>query len=99
MIFRALAKIFYTFLVLIETLVSIRFVFELIGASDHNAIVRAVYEFSGVFVEPFVGIVNGDWHIGAFYVDVNALVSLAVYMMLAFVVLEVIKVFTPRFQD
>lgn len=95
MIFRGIAKIFYMVLLVIETLISIRFVFKLIGARDGNRIVRFVYDSSDIFTEPFKGVVTGDWDIAGFYIDVDALLSLAVYMILAFVTIEIIKVFSP----
>ena len=96
MIFLALARILYTSLILIETVVSVRFVFKLIDANNSNAIVRTVYEVSDIFVEPFVGIVTGEWTFGRFYIDVNALVALVLFMMIAFVVIEIIRAFTPK---
>lgn len=96
MIFLALARILYTCLLFIETVVSIRFVFKLIGANESNVIVRTVYEVSNIFVDPFVGIVTGEWEIGRFYIDVDALVSLVLFMIIAFVVIEIIRAFTPR---
>lgn len=79
----------------IETIISIRFVFKLIGASDKNQIVRFVYESSDIVIEPFRGVVTGDWEVAGFYIDVDALLALAVYMILAFVTIEIIKVFSP----
>jgi len=92
--FRFLAKVFYACLVLIETLVAIRFVFKLIGANAQNTIVSRVYELSSVFVAPFQGIVTGDWKFGRYFVDVDALVSLVIYMLIAFVTIEIINIFT-----
>lgn len=94
MIFRVIAKVIYMILLGIETLVGIRFVFKLIGANEGNAIVNLVYQFSAVFIAPFRGIIDGDFYIGRFFVDVDALVALVVYMIVAFVVIEVIKVFS-----
>jgi len=96
MIFRLLSKILYTILLIIETFVALRFVFKLVGANDSNWIVKFVYELSGIFVRPFVGILNGDWNLGRFYIDVDALIALLVYMIAAFVVVEIMKVFSTR---
>ena len=94
--FRIVAKLFYIILLLIETIISIRFVFKLLSASADNPIVNVIYEVSDVFIAPFKGILNGDWHIGRFYIDVDALVALLVYMILAFVAIEIAKVFSPK---
>ncbi len=45
---------------LIETLVGLRFVFRLIGASGANGIVSWVYSMSTPFVTPFSGILGQD---------------------------------------
>lgn len=94
MIFRIVAKVLYIFLVGIETVIALRFVFKLIGANGSNFIVSTIYSVSDVFIEPFVGIVSGDWSLGRFYVDVPALVALVIYMIIAFVLIEIIKVFS-----
>ncbi len=92
---RLIAQILYSLDLLIESLISIRFVFKLFNANPVNSIVHWVYNASDIFIRPFVGIVNADWHIGSFFIDVNALVALVVYMIIAFVLIEVIKAFTP----
>ncbi|MBN2100409.1 YggT family protein [Candidatus Dojkabacteria bacterium] len=95
MIFRILAQIFYTILLIIETLISFRFIFKLFGANPDNDIVRLIYDLSYIFVRPFVGILTGDWKIGRFYIDIDAVIALIVYMIIAFVVVEIIKAFRP----
>lgn len=96
MIFRILGQILYTILLIIETLIAIRFVLMLIGANAASAFVKFIYDISYIFIEPFSGIINADWHVGSFYIDVDALVALVIYMILAFVVIEIIRVFTPK---
>ena len=95
MIFRLIAKFFYLFLLAVETVIAIRFVFKLIGAAGGNIIVDSIYTVSDIFIRPFTGIVSGNFEIGSFFIDVDALLSLAIYMILAFVTIEVIKVFSP----
>lgn len=96
MIFRVLAQILYTILLLIETLISFRFIFKLLRANEKNQIVTWVYELSSIFVRPFEGIIQGNVEIGRFIVDVDAVIALIIYMILAYVVVEIMKVFTPR---
>lgn len=96
MLIRIIAQILYTIDLLIETIISLRFIFKLFGASEANAIVRWIYEISGAFISPFEGIITANWHIGSLYIDVNALVALVVYMLVAFVLIEIVKAFTPR---
>jgi uncharacterized protein YggT (Ycf19 family) len=93
MIFRVLAQILYTILLFIETLISFRFIFKLVRANENNKLVSLIYELSGIFVDPFKGIVNGNIELGRFLIDLDAVIALIVYMILAYFVLEVIRVF------
>ncbi|MBN1618828.1 YggT family protein [Candidatus Dojkabacteria bacterium] len=94
MIFRVVAKIIYTVLVIIETLIVIRFVFKLVGSNAANVIVNWVYNASNVFVDPFKGIIPVNWTIGRFIIDLDAVLALIVYMVLAFIIVEILKVFS-----
>ncbi|MDD3662042.1 MAG: YggT family protein [Candidatus Dojkabacteria bacterium] len=95
MIFRFWAQVLYTILVLIETIISVRFVFRLIDANADNTIVAWVYQVSDAFVWPFQGIVTADVEIAGFFIDVDAIVALVMYMFIAFVIAEIIKIFAP----
>ena len=88
MILRFISRFFSIVLLFIELVVSLRFIFKLLNANPDNAIVHAVYQVSDIFIAPFTGIIEGNWEIGKFYIDVDALVALVVYMILAFVALE-----------
>lgn len=99
MVFRLIAQLLYSLLLFIETMVSIRFIFKLFGANPGNSIVQWLYWFTDLFIRPFQGIVEGNWNIGKFYIDLDALIALVVYMVLAFVILEIMRVFSPKPSD
>ena len=99
MIFRIIAKVLYVVLVGIETVIALRFVFKLIGSNPSNVVVNAVYSASDIFIDPFTGIVSGDWSLGRFFVDVPALVALIFYMIIAYVLVEIIRVFSNRVEN
>jgi hypothetical protein len=95
MIFRILAQILYTILLLIETIISFRFIFKLIRANEDNQLVNFIYEVSGIFIAPFQGILQQNVTIGRFVVDVDAVIALIVYMIVAYVVVEIMRIFSP----
>lgn len=94
MIFRVIAKILYSILLIIETIIAVRFVFMLVGANENNPFVSLVYEISSIFVNPFQNIFDVNWSLGRFYIDVDAVVALVIYMLAAFVAIEINKVFS-----
>jgi uncharacterized protein YggT (Ycf19 family) len=94
MIFRVIAKILYSVLLIIETIISIRFVFMLVGANENNPFVSLVYDVSSIFVDPFQNIFDVNWSLGRFYIDVDAIVALVIYMLAAFIAIEINKVFS-----
>ena len=94
--FKLIAKLFYTILLLVETLISIRLVFVFIDASRASQVVDWVIKTSDIFVSPFNGIIADNIQIGNFIVDTTALLALIVYMILAFIAIELIKAFTPH---
>ena len=96
MLIRFLAKLLYVALVVVEFLVTLRFLFLLIGANERNVIVSTIYDISGIFVDPFHGIVSSPWTVGRFSVDLDALITLAMCMLLGYVTVEIIRIFSPR---
>lgn len=94
--FRLIAKVIYTILLIVETVVSVRLIFTFVQANQSNQIVAFVYRLSDIFVSPFVGIVAQSVRVGNFIIDTTALLALIVYMVLAFIMIEIIRAFTPH---
>ncbi len=93
--FRLLARIAYTILVLIEALVAIRFVLIMISANRANELVNMVFNYSDKFVNPFIGIASiSNMNIIGLTFDITTLIALAFYMILAYVCIELIKAFS-----
>lgn len=94
MIFRVIIKILYICLLFVETVISIRFVLVFVGANPNNIFVDKIMQFSELFIAPFKGIVFDDIiKIAVFDVDVNAVISLIIYMLIAFFMIEMLKAF------
>ncbi len=71
-------------IVALELLFLLRFVLELIGADPTNPFAQFLYNFTGFFLYPFLGIVP-DTHIGKTgnaFIDWSTLIGMAVYGVL-----------------
>jgi hypothetical protein len=74
--------IVYFVLGVLEVILSLRFVFRLLGANQGSAFVAALYNISHVFVGPFDGIFN-DQAIGSSSVfEVSTLVAMLIYALI-----------------
>lgn len=92
--FRLVARLLYTILLVIESLIAMRFIIKLINANSDNKFVALVLEHSERFVKPFEGIVSNSLSLGNLSIDLNSIVALVFYMIFAFVAIEMIKAFS-----
>lgn len=93
--FRLIAKILYTVLLLIETVLAIRFVFTILQASKNSIFVNFIYNLSDKFLAPFAGIgVPSQIVFGGFVFDTFALLGLVIYMVIGFILVEMIRAFS-----
>lgn len=74
----------------IIALIALRFIFLLLGANRGSGFVDFIYDLSGLFVAPFVGIF-GEPTFGVSFVETSSLVAIIVY---ALVTVGVGKLFT-----
>ena len=72
----------------------LRFVFLLLGANI-TGIVRVIYDLGGVFVLPFRGIFPSPTT-GEFYFDSAALLGIAMYYLLVFLVVKALELFSKN---
>lgn len=94
--FKLIAKLIYTVLLAIETIVAIRFVLKLIDASRANAFVDWIIVNSEQFVAPFRGIISETMTVGGLEFELTSIVALICYMIVAFVIVELIKTFSHQ---
>lgn len=92
--FRVIAKIIYTILLIIESLIAIRFVLHLINASADTGFAGFIYRTSDIFVNPFRGLAPDTILFQGITIDTLALVGLLIYMIMAFIAVELIKTFS-----
>jgi hypothetical protein len=82
----------------IEILIAIRFVFKLFGASTESAFVQFIYTASGYFMAPFEAIFESQKVDGSVF-ELSALVAIAIYALVAWGIVALIRAVTPRAQS
>lgn len=88
-LFRRATNVVWTIIGLIEILIGLRILLKLIAANAANGFVHFIYDFSGVFVSPFVGIVH-DLKSGNAVLEVNSLIAMLVYLLIGWIVVRLI---------
>ena len=82
----------------IEVLIAIRFVLELLGANAAAGFVQFVYGLSGVFMAPFIAIL-GTAKVSGSTFEWSALLAIAVYALIAWGIVALIRAVNPRVQS
>lgn len=82
----------------IEVLIAIRFVLMLLGANAESGFTKMIYGLSGVFMAPFITIFNTQQAGGAVF-EWSALVAIAVYALVAWGLVALIRAVSPREQS
>ena len=82
----------------IEVLIAIRFVLMLLGANAEAGFAKLIYGVSGVFVAPFTALFNTQEAGGAVF-EWSALVAIAVYALVAWGLVALIRAVSPREQS
>jgi len=90
-----LARVVWFVFGAIEILLAIRFVLTLLGANAEAGFVRFIYAVSDVFMAPFNAIFSTDRVAGATF-EWSALVAIAVYALVAWGLVALIGVLSPR---
>jgi len=86
---------------LLEILLAFRFVLKLLGANPSTGFVDFVYSLSAIFVAPFTGIFNTSMSSGNVTTSIfepATLVAIAVYAVIAWGIVTLIKVISGRQQ-
>lgn len=79
----------------IEILIAIRFVLKLLGANAEAGFVQMIYSVSGVFMAPFSAIF-GTTRVEGSTFELSALAAIAVYALVAWGIVVLIRVVSPR---
>jgi hypothetical protein len=79
----------------IEIIIALRFVLKLLGANAAAGFVQMVYAVSAVFMVPFAAIF-GTTRVSGSTVEMSALVAIAVYALIAWGIVVLVRVLSPR---
>jgi len=90
-----ITRIAYTILGILEILLGIRFVLQLIGANPTSGFATFIYGITGVFVAPFNSLI-GTPVSGGMTLEVTTLIAMAVYALLFWVIVSVIRIVADR---
>lgn len=89
-----LTKTVYFLIIVAEIIVMLRFSFLLFDASESNVLVNIVLSMSDYLVKPFRSIVDKDWSVGKFIIEVDSLVALLIYTIFGFGASQMVKLFS-----
>lgn len=92
-------KILYAADLLIEASIVMRMILTLVKANATNTYVKWIYDISTMFVTPFEGIIAKSIKINNFTFDLTPLMALVFYIVIAFVLSELIKAFSRQKLD
>jgi hypothetical protein len=79
----------------IELLLLVRFFLLLVGANTATGFVQWIHQTSGIFMAPFNAILGTQTIHGAIF-EWSALVAIAVYAVIAWLIVALIRALTPR---
>lgn len=91
-----LFKILYALDLLIEASIVMRVILLILGANQSNTFVSWIYDISTIFITPFEGIIAQSIKIDNFTMELTPLIALVFYIVIAFVLSELIKAFSHR---
>ncbi len=88
------ARIVYFISGVITALLALRFVFALLGANPSNAFANFIYTASRPFVAPFFGLFNYQSHYGVSRFELETLIAMAVYALVAWAIVRMVAAAT-----
>lgn len=87
---KLIAKLIYIILTIVETTIAIRIVLKLLNIPAGNQFTTIIYKYSDLFLKPLAGI-GAPIYFDQLLIDVNAVIGLFAYMIVMFIVVEIIK--------
>ncbi|MBD3329178.1 hypothetical protein GF357_01660 [Candidatus Dojkabacteria bacterium] len=88
---KVLAKIAYATLMIFEAVLGLRFILKLISASGESSFPKFIYLISDFILRPFSGLAVNPVSLGNLYIDTLAILAIFLYLVLAFILVELIK--------
>jgi len=88
-------RIVWSFLVLLEVLLGLRFVLKLIAANPDSGFAAFMYGITGLFIAPFAGLI-GTPTSGGTILEVTTLIAMAIYALIFWGIVSVIRIVADR---
>jgi hypothetical protein len=90
-------ELVYLFLIILESVLALRFIFKLLGANPENVFIQFLYNATLVFTYPFAGLfgmsVQNSIAVSRYNLEFTTLVAMGVYALLAYIIVRIIDVF------
>lgn len=94
-----LARLIYFILGVIETILALRFILALLGANPANGFAHFIYSISEPLARPFFSLFNYQPSQGMMRLEMGTLVAMAVYALVAWGIVALIRALTKRDDD
>lgn len=91
---KLIAKIAYTIVILAQLLVSLRLVLIFVDASPDNAFSSWIFENSEPIIRPFHGLVQENYEIGGFNIELTSLVAIICLGLISYILSQMVKTFS-----
>jgi hypothetical protein len=85
-------RVVYYILGILMAILAFRFVLSLLGANRDNAFAGLIYGISYPFVAPFFGLFGYQVKYGVSRFEIETLVAMAVYALLAYGIVKLIRI-------
>lgn len=90
-------ELVYVLLIVLESLMAMRFIFKLLGADRLNPFIQFLYSITELFVGPFSSIfrysIQNRTGVNGFEAEWTVLVAMGVYAIVAFLIVKLIDLF------
>jgi hypothetical protein len=92
-----MVELVYVLMIILESILGLRFVFKLLGANPENILTSFLYQMTMVFTIPFEGLfrtpIQNNIAVSRYELEFTTLVAMAVYALIAFIVVKIIDIF------
>lgn len=89
-----LARVIYAIAGLINAILLFRVVLSLLGANRNNVFADIIYSVSAPLVAPFRGLLSINTDIGVVRLELETLIAIAVYWLLAWFIVRIVEIAT-----
>lgn len=89
--FKLAAKILYLGAILVQLLLSLRFILKFINANPENIFSKWIFTNTEMIIQPFKGLVQESLQISNFYVELPTLVVIVCLMLITSILSQMVK--------